>query len=95
MNRTLRVLILLAVLALLVGLETSSTSLAAPIGGAYSINAWSVSGGGGSVQAGSYSLTTILGQAEAGRAASRGVYTSNGGFLPSPPSAIYLPMIRH
>jgi hypothetical protein len=65
----------------------------------YSLDWWTVDGGGGNSSGGDYALSGTLGQPDAGTA-SGGTYILNGGFWSADaqgstttPSVIYLPVI--
>ena len=60
----------------------------------YDLLRWTVDGGGGSLEAGSYKLSATAGQFDAG-VLGNGTYTLAGGFwggFPSPACRIYLPL---
>jgi hypothetical protein len=99
MKRLIILIILIPiVLALLIGITTANaqraTDPAAPQSG-YSIDWYTIDGGGGSSTGGSYSLGGSIGQPDAG-SLSGGSYQLNGGFWGGASIAnytIYLPLV--
>jgi hypothetical protein len=78
----LSLLALLLALLLLAGPALAQGSAIVNPGG-YTLNAWVAAGGGGSAQAGAYTLGGTLGQAEAAPALAGGPYSLSGGFWPA------------
>jgi len=84
------------VAVLLIGLLAGASLAAAAVGSGYSIDWFTVDGGGGASSGGSYTASGTIGQPDAG-ALSGGGYTLQGGFWGSNAPAIhqlYLPLTR-
>jgi hypothetical protein len=84
-------LFLIGVLA--VGLAAAALAAAGP----YSLDWWTVGGGGGTSDSASYTLAGTIGQPEVGEVMSSGTYTVAGGFwgVGAPPReafSVYLPV---
>jgi len=76
----------------LLGLLMVGVALAAPL--AYTLPWWTVDTGGGSYSGGNYTLSSTIGQSDAGLLLG-GTYTLHGGFWGGawqPVSRLYLPM---
>ncbi len=90
MKRILLCLVLLGALSLV-----SVSALAAPLG--YSLDWWTIDGGGGASQGGSYALNSTIGQPDAG-ILQGGSFSLQGGFWPvssteDMPHLIWLPLV--
>jgi len=88
-----RLLIGLCLIALLLLTLQAAHAAAAP---GYSLDWWTVDGGGGTSQGGGYSLSGTVGQADAG-ALHGGDYTLSGGFwaqLQVALERLFLPLVR-
>jgi hypothetical protein len=89
MKKTIRILLVTLLILIAFG-----TAVLAQSG--YLLTSNVVAGGGGSLQAGSYSLTGTIGQPEAGHDFAAGAYTFHGGFWylgPSDSQKVLIPIV--
>lgn len=81
-------IVLIGILILALGYTVGA--LAAPAG--FTLDWWTVDGGGGTSSGGGYTLSGTIGQADAGTYSGDG-YTLYGGFWAPARSIVYLPIV--